>query len=473
MKENLVSLAKLLATDDAFNLAFSSRGTDEEKYELAKTKFTDFAREDFLEFLEKLRETEEANLANLSPDELEMVAGGAGSWSTKLAAATMLVTTLGAAGVMSQQADAMKGRHTGTTTQPTQPGMHPFIQNQAPARDLNIIKLGPPRSGKVSYDFTHGEQTAQKIVEKHHNLNLAVGSSSLIGELAQIVESLLWERRALPEEARGEPIKLGGITFKFGRNDDIVADNCGSYKDLIGSMVSSGLATRINAEQILKNLSKPCKPPKNVTGTKKQSGGTDYPFAYFSAIQNPDFNFESIEELSNDLFENLDEESKKFVAVLLCESIRFNDDGAFARWSIREIIGNCKDKELGKSYIEYKKEYTTTQTDEGIDISAIAPFASKGGKAITTNLIYNEPARKVNGSIKKAKEKLEYTKEKMEKHKQYVSPPISPRKDGASLDEDNPTMMDTQEENLLDEPSAILPPAPHEEEEQEEKMSED
>ena len=63
MKENLVSLAKLLATDDAFNLAFSSRGTDEEKYELAKTKFTDLTREDFSKFLEKLHEAEKASMA--------------------------------------------------------------------------------------------------------------------------------------------------------------------------------------------------------------------------------------------------------------------------------------------------------------------------------------------------------------------------------------------------------------------------
>ena len=56
MKENLVSLAKLLATDDTFNLAFSSQGTNEEKYKLVKTKFTDLTREDFSEFLEKLCE---------------------------------------------------------------------------------------------------------------------------------------------------------------------------------------------------------------------------------------------------------------------------------------------------------------------------------------------------------------------------------------------------------------------------------
>ena len=106
MKENLVSLAKLLATDDEFNLAFSSRGTDEEKYELAKTKFTNLTREDFSEFLEKLHEVEKANFAELLPDELELISGGAGGWATKLAAAAMFVTALGATGVMSQQADA-------------------------------------------------------------------------------------------------------------------------------------------------------------------------------------------------------------------------------------------------------------------------------------------------------------------------------------------------------------------------------
>ena len=570
MKENLVSLAKLLVTDDAFNLAFSSRSIDEEKYELAKTKFTDLTREDFSEFLKNLRETEKVNLTELSPDELEMVAGGVGGWATKLAAATMLITTLGATGVMSQQADAMKSRHTGsssgqtstqgcgapqsvftpvgpgmveviradwtdafqnqtattagtttqqtqpesvftpvgpgmveviradwtdafqnqtattagtttqqtqpesvftpvgpgmveviradwtdafqnqtattagTTTQQTQPGIHQFVQRQAPAHDLNFIKLGPPRSGEVSYEFDHGEKTAQKIFQKHHERNKAVGSSSLIGELAQIVESFI--------RIRKEPMSQLGITF-FGAfknpENDIIAENCGSYDTLIENMKNVHSATRENAAKILENLSKPCRWPKD----SQPSNGFN-----LEDFEEAEFSSNFVTNLFNDLFDGLNDESKAFVAVLLCESIRFNDDGAFARWSIREIIGGCNDKNLGESYIEYKKMYTTTKTEEGEDTSAIAPFAPKGGKAITTNLIHNEPARKVNGSIKKAKERLEHIKEKMEEYKQFISPPISPRKDRESLNEEhNQFMTDIQEENGLDELSYILP----------------
>ena len=89
MKENLILLAKLLATDNAFNLAFSSKVTSEEKYELSKTKITSLTHEDFSEFLEKLQETQEKEL---SPEELEQIAGG--GLVNKLATAALLLTTV-------------------------------------------------------------------------------------------------------------------------------------------------------------------------------------------------------------------------------------------------------------------------------------------------------------------------------------------------------------------------------------------
>lgn len=66
-------MARLLATDNAFNLAFSSKITPEEKYELAKTKFTNLTQEDFLGFLKKLQEVQEKEL---SQEELEQITGG-------------------------------------------------------------------------------------------------------------------------------------------------------------------------------------------------------------------------------------------------------------------------------------------------------------------------------------------------------------------------------------------------------------
>lgn len=89
MKENLILLAKLLATDNSFNLDFSSKVTSEEKYELSKTKITSLTHEDFSEFLEKLQETQEKEL---SPEELEQIAGG--GLVNKLATAALLLTTV-------------------------------------------------------------------------------------------------------------------------------------------------------------------------------------------------------------------------------------------------------------------------------------------------------------------------------------------------------------------------------------------
>ena len=468
MKENLVSLAKLLAIDDAFTLAFSSRGTDEEKYELAKTKFTDLTREDFSEFLKKLREAEKANLAELSPDELKMVAGGVGSWATQLAAATILVTTLGAAGALSQQADASKtnptidispetstpqqtrrgGRsfasgvsiraHAGPSRrgaaasslslrrlarrgglelfqtqghqpvgvtpsdQPTQPGMHPFIQNQAPARDLNIIRLGPPRNPSkldasatrttisMAITFNHGTKSAQEVLKEHHERNKADGSSSLIGELAQIVES----HTVLTETA----IKLGDITFQSGtsRNPEPLAKlgPKGTYNDIIDRMCENRVATKDTAIKILKNLSKPCKHPEHLIGTKITDGCFDYTFQYFDPSRNPDFNPNSIEDLANDLFEGLEGDqykpARQLVAVLLCECIRFNDDGALVRWAMRNVI-SLFERDYGTAFDFVFK------TDSGNPLP-LAIFArpssnelrSFGGKQQTLALILND-----------------------------------------------------------------------------------
>ena len=412
MKENLVSLAKLLATDDAFTLAFSSRGTDEEKYELAKTKFTDLTREDFSEFLEKLRETEGANLANLSPDELEMVAGGAGGWGTKLAAATMLVTTLGAAGVMSQQADAMDGRHTGTTTQPTQPGMHRFIQNQAPARDLNIIRLGLPRNPlnldvsatgnaiSTAITFNHGTKSAQEVLKEHHERNKVVGSSSLIGELAQIVESFI--------RIRKEPVLQSGITFFGAFKDpekDIIAEGCGSYDALIENMKNVHSATRENAAKILENLSKPCRWPKD----SQPSNGFD-----LEDFEKPEISSNSVPNLFNSLFDGLNDESKAFVAVLLCECIRFNDDGAAVRYGIKKTLNECMQEE---SHIAFENQFTYEH-----DIPNL-PFTRREGKQEMIDQFYDMPRSDVSRRFGKAGTQVafERNKKEMDETKHFIS----------------------------------------------------
>ena len=502
MKENLVSLAKLLATDDTFNLAFSSQGTNEEKYELVKTKFADLTREDFSEFLEKLCEAEKNSLASCSPDELEMITGGMRGWVIKTAAITVIATALGATGVMSINTDAMKPGYcvqcstspsavaankqkskSQTTTKPKAP--HPVTEvatspkpkkrTSSPAaaaagtplsaqkqwHDTRIIRLGPPRSSEVILKFDHGDKSALEVLQAHLDNNRVYGSSSLIGELAQIVESYLVERRSDPKNPNRRPLKLCDITFKFGLNNDIVAHQCGAYNGIIEKMISSTSATPTSrpassqaakileslkypnaaeesapkstasepekelprreldfpkaaeilvalahskleppipasepdpkklaeekhqskstasepaeelstpepevseaaemsarskshlqeeAEKILKNLSKPCKIPDEIKKDIKADNGR-YKFDFDKLT------IEHIKTLACELFEGLDNGSKDLVAVFLCECIRFNDDGALVRWSIRKFIQNCEQgsprKEIRRMY---------------------------------------------------------------------------------------------------------------------------
>lgn len=50
MKKDLVLITKLLAADDKFNAEFFSAETEEQMYEVAKTKFPDFTQMIFLNF---------------------------------------------------------------------------------------------------------------------------------------------------------------------------------------------------------------------------------------------------------------------------------------------------------------------------------------------------------------------------------------------------------------------------------------
>ena len=53
MKKDVVLLTELLVADDKFNAEFFSAATEEQMYALAKTKFPDFNRDDFSQFLQK------------------------------------------------------------------------------------------------------------------------------------------------------------------------------------------------------------------------------------------------------------------------------------------------------------------------------------------------------------------------------------------------------------------------------------
>ena len=591
-----------------------------------------------------------------------MVTGGIRGWVTKTAAMTVIATALGATGVMSLQANAVKpGSHARTSapkgtkrssaaaansthngqTPPTdaaatnsnpkrrasQPAAaavtSPEPKKQAPQpaaaaagtplqaqkqwRDTSVIRLGKPRSSEVILKFDHGDKSALEVLQAHRDNNIACGSSSLIGELAQIVQSYLVERRKQIIEAAKKaeieaaskaeieaaikaaikarpPLNLCDITFKFGRNDDIVAHQCGAYNKIIEKMILSTSATPTSrpassqaaeilaapeheveeaakileslkhpeaaaesapkstasepekelprrefdfpkaaeilvalahskleppipasepdpkklaeekhqskstasepaeelstpeheveeaakilenlkypeaaeesapeheveeaaeesapkstasepaeelstpepevseaaemsarskshlqeeAEKILKNLSKPCEIPDGIQAKQNRYGECNFKSA--------DLTLKHIETLACELFKGLDNGSKDLVAVFLCECIRFNDDGALVRWSIRKFIQNC---EQGSPRKEIRIMYGPGSSTHP---QSNAPFAPKGGTSVTRDLLDGTPHSTRRG----ASNKFEQNKITLENSIQCLSP---------------------------------------------------
>ena len=154
------------------------------------------------------------------------------------------------------------------------------------------IKLRTPRSGDVNYAWNHEQSDANLMLNAKQHKNISLGAASFVGEIAQIVANFLQNNSSF---------KFGEVSFS--RNGTDIMASLGiysSYESIIERMNSNGTATNKTAKQILENLSKGCIGPDK-TG-----------------------NF----HLENEIFEKLDDSAKKLMAVLICETIRFQDDGA-------------------------------------------------------------------------------------------------------------------------------------------------
>lgn len=92
MKKDVVLLTELLVADDKFNTEFFSAATEEQMYALARTKFPDFNRDDFSQFLQKLQKASDLCEQKLSPEELAEISGGAGGIGKKIASVMLTLT---------------------------------------------------------------------------------------------------------------------------------------------------------------------------------------------------------------------------------------------------------------------------------------------------------------------------------------------------------------------------------------------
>ena len=218
-----------------------------------------------------------------------------------------------------------------------------------PPQQQNEIRLRAPRSGEVRLEWDQNIDVNELLNRKYRKTQ-ELGYASLVGEVAKIIENKIFLQN-------NPSFIFGGLTFSRNRKDIVVSlGSNSSYASIIEKMQSNGAATKETAEQILKNLSK----------------------GYIEANESGEFN---LDVLSNEIFEELDKNAKKLMAVLICETIRFNDDGASARMAMRLVINN------------FENGSTSPFEDVFVESSGETPlsiFAVTGGKQRMLDQIIGE-----------------------------------------------------------------------------------
>lgn len=216
------------------------------------------------------------------------------------------------------------------------------------------IQLSPrPRSETPTYNWDNRKwKTAPDITPakclndllwKKHLKFITEGPSSLIGKAAvDMAQSII--------KYNNPTYILSGITFQPNPSRTDIYANLGSqyksYNNVIEEMKRQGSATRDTANKILKNLSK-----------------ANY-------------------RIPAEIFEGLDESAKRLMAFLICETIRFQDDGACARMAMRMVIkmyDNNMEDPFGTVFVSIPQQ---------LDPASI--FASKKGKNRMINQIMGD-----------------------------------------------------------------------------------
>lgn len=236
---------------------------------------------------------------------------------------------------------------------PPVPNQDPQQQQELPMLyNQDEIILRSPRSGDISITWEHPEGTDVNLLlnQKKRNTN-QFGFASLVGEIAQIIANTILQS--------GESYSFGGITFT-PNNQDIYASlgRYSSYSDIIKAMGTAGSANLETAKQILANLSTGCVTPSG-----------------------EGFN---MQDLADEIFDGLDDSAKRLMAVLICETIRFKDDGACARMAMREIIYWYEHAPIKFRYCSYPFEAVFVN---GTEFLPQAIFSFPGGKNRMQNQI--------------------------------------------------------------------------------------
>ncbi len=255
---------------------------------------------------------------------------------------------------------------------------------EAPRRRLILelvnpsrIHEGRPRSGNVCETIkTHpfydaNNRNIQTLWQAKHTKFVEDGYTSLIGKVSNELA------RNLVVKGAFQVLQVGAISFTFQCNsvDKEVGNpevfvNLGpksSYEGVIHGMFSEGECTSEVATTMLKNLSMPY-------AVGKDPGGELVALGY--------------EMLFNELTGTW--HAKNLMAILICEAIRFQDDGALARMAMRKVVNLFTQHSL-TSKKENNPFYRVFVKGKNEDEESVI-FAKKGGKKDTLNLFFSTTA---------------------------------------------------------------------------------
>lgn len=194
------------------------------------------------------------------------------------------------------------------------------------------IRAGTSRSDEIKLGFCRerfSKVDAQLLLQQKHSELVKYGYTTLIGRIAGTVAAKL---RNFPCVSVDKTRFTTQVTFRKSKQD-LVALGCGKYKDIIEKMYGNRECSPRTAFYILKNLS------------KGYDGKRDY-----------------------ELFLDLPENAKDLMAVLICEAIRFQEDGALARMAIRKVLSLFPKPSISDtSRVPVAEDYSDAQPAESLE----------------------------------------------------------------------------------------------------------
>lgn len=199
------------------------------------------------------------------------------------------------------------------------------------------IRAGTSRSDEIKLGFYRegfSKVDAQLLLQQKHSELVKYGYTTLIGKVAQrIDQEITTDNLNSARVEISETPRAAWKSFSSNGNRTDITSGHKTYSSIISDMYDAGKCSPRTAFYILKNLS------------KGYAGKRDY-----------------------ELFLDLPENAKDLMAVLICEAIRFQEDGALARMAIRKVLSLFPKPSISDtSRVPVAEDYSDAQPAESLE----------------------------------------------------------------------------------------------------------